>query len=152
LIDAAIARLRGMNMLTQLSFYLGLRARALLTLNRQATALECVDEALATALSNDEHYFEPELHRMKGEMLLHADYRRADAAQTCFLEAVRASRYCEAKSLELRAAMSLAQLWQTQGKKKEGFDFLAPVYTWFTEGFDTKDLKQAKALLEELSA
>ena len=152
LMDAAIGELRKMNLRTQLPFYLGLKANSLWTRNFRSAALACIDDALATASSNDEHCFEPELHRMKGEMLLHADHPQWDAARLCFLEAIRVSRQTEAKSLELRAATSLAKLWQSQGKRKEAHDLLAPIYNWFTEGFGTKDLKEAKALLEELSA
>jgi predicted ATPase len=141
-----------MNLRTLLPFYLGLQANSLWSQNVRSAALAFIDEALAVASSNDEHYFEPELHRMKGEMLLDAVPTQLDAAQLCFLEAIRVSRRTEAKSLELRAATSLARVWQTQGKRKKAHELLAPVYDWFTEGFDTKDLKEAKALLDELAA
>ena len=72
-------------------------------------------------------------------------------AETCFRQALDVARRQEAKSLELRAAMSLSRLWQQQGKHQEAHDLLAPVYAWFTEGFDTADLQEAKVLLEELS-
>jgi predicted ATPase len=72
-------------------------------------------------------------------------------AETCFRQALDVARRQEAKSLELRAAMSLARLWQQQGKRAEAHELLAPVYSWFTEGFDTIDLQEAKALLAELS-
>jgi predicted ATPase len=72
-------------------------------------------------------------------------------AEECFLKAIDIARHQQAKSWELRAATSLARLWQQQGKKKEAYELLAPVYNWFTEGFDTADLKDAKALLEKLS-
>ena len=95
--------------------------------------------------------YEPELHRVRGE-LLHA---RADggerAAAAAFREAIEVARRQHARLLELRAAMSLARLWQKQGKKDEARDLLGPVYSWFTEGFDTQDLKDAKALLDELA-
>jgi len=81
---------------------------------------------------------------------LEADHSQWDNAQSCFLEAIRVSRRTEARSLELRAATSLARAWHSQGKRKDAHDLLAPVYNWFTEGFDTKDLKEAKRLLEEL--
>jgi len=73
------------------------------------------------------------------------------AAESCFQQAIRIARAQEAKSFELRAATSLARLYQRQGKRREAYDLLAPVYHWFTEGFDTADLKDAKALLEELT-
>ena len=72
-------------------------------------------------------------------------------AETCFQQALAVARHQQAKSLELRAAMSLARLWQQQGKRAEAHELLAPIYGWFTEGFDTADLQEAKALLEELS-
>jgi predicted ATPase len=72
-------------------------------------------------------------------------------AEECFLKAIEIARKQQAKSLELRAVMSLARLWQQQGKKKEAHRMLAEIYGWFTEGFDTKDLQEAKALIEELS-
>jgi predicted ATPase len=72
-------------------------------------------------------------------------------AEACFQRALDVARLQEAKSLELRAAMSLSRLWQQQGKRAEAYELLAPVYGWFTEGFDTADLQEAKALLEELS-
>ena len=99
---------------------------------------------------NDEHFFEPELYRMKGEILLEAHQPDLDAVQNCFVNAIRVSKQCDAKSLELRAATSLGRMLQAQGKSTEAHDLLAPVYNWFTEGFDTKDLKGAKALLDEL--
>jgi len=74
-----------------------------------------------------------------------------DEAEACFLKAIDIARKQQAKSLELRAVMSLAKLWQQQGKKAKARNLLAEIYNWFTEGFDTKDLQEAKALLEELS-
>jgi class 3 adenylate cyclase/predicted ATPase len=152
LMDAAIGDIRKLNLLTQLPFYLGLQANALWTCNSRSAALACIDQALARASSNDEHCFEPELYRMKGEMLLDVDNPQWDAAQNCFLNAIRVSRQSEARSLELRTSTSLARLWQTQGKRNAAHDLLAPIYAWFTEGLDTKDLTEAKALLEELTA
>jgi predicted ATPase len=75
---------------------------------------------------------------------------RLEAAQTCFSEAIIVARQQSARFFELRAAMSLARLWRDQGKRTEAHDLLAPVYGWFTEGFDTLDLKEAKKLLDEL--
>jgi predicted ATPase len=74
-----------------------------------------------------------------------------EEAEACFLKAIEIARRQQAKSLELRAVMSLSRLWQQQGKKKEAHEMLAKIYGWFTEGFDTADLKEAKALLEELA-
>jgi len=99
--------------------------------------------------STGERFYEAELHRLQGELLLvHAHDQ--PAAAVCFHQALAVARHQQAKSLELRAAMSLARLWQQQGKRAEARELLAPIYGWFTEGFDTADLQDAKALLEEL--
>ena len=113
--------------------------------------LEAVGEALADGHNTGQRYYEAELHRLEGELLLKRalpDTRRVEA---CFQQALSVARPQQAKSLELRAATSLAKLWQSQGKHQEAYDLLAPVYEWFTEGFDTADLIDAKTLLDELS-
>jgi class 3 adenylate cyclase/predicted ATPase len=92
-----------------------------------------------------------EVYQLKGELLLVRSPKHYEEAEACFRQALATARHQQAKSLELRAAMSLSRLWQQQGKCKEAYDLLAPVYGWFTEGFDTADLQEAKALLEELS-
>jgi predicted ATPase len=92
----------------------------------------------------------PELHRLRGELLL-LDEADPKGAEACFRPALAIARKQTAKWFELRAAMSLARLWQSQGKPKQARKLLGPVYGWFTQGFDTQDLKAAKALLEELS-
>jgi predicted ATPase len=98
-----------------------------------------------------ERWYEPELYRLKGALLLQQHSDNQAEAENCFHHAMALAQNQQAKSLELRAATSLARLWQSQGKCKEAHDLLAPVYGWFTEGFDTADLQEAKALLEELS-
>jgi adenylate cyclase len=111
-----------------------------------------VDEALAVACSTGERYYEAELHRLRGELLLAQGIGTAVAeAEICFERAIEVARRQSARSLELRATMSLSRAWQTQGKKLQAHTMLAEVYGWFTEGFDTVDLGKAKALLEELS-
>ena len=97
-----------------------------------------------------EHFWEAEQHRLQAELLL--AYATADqtTAAAYLHQALEVARGQQAKSLELRAAMSLARLWQRQGKCAAAYELLAPVYGWFTEGFDTADLQEAKALLEEL--
>jgi len=92
-------------------------------------------------------YHEAELHRLEGEWSIGCNEGRSEA---CFRRAVEIARAHQAKSFELRAALNLARLWQRQGRRAEALDLLAPVYGWFTEGFDTPDLKEAKVLLEEL--
>jgi predicted ATPase len=93
-----------------------------------------------------------ELRRLAGEVALLSPRAEATQAQTHFEYALAIARQQQAKSWELRAAMSLARLWRDQGKAQEARELLAPVYGWFTEGFETRDLKEAKALLEELAA
>jgi predicted ATPase len=112
--------------------------------------LAVLAEALAVMENTGERCWEAEQYRLRGELLLQAG---ADAwqAETCFRQALDIARRQQAKSLELRAAMSLARLWQRQGKRSDALELLAPIYGWFTEGFDTADLQEAKALLEELS-
>src|SRR5262245_7367165 len=97
-----------------------------------------------------ERRWEVELCRLKGELLLACSAEHATEAETCFLQALDIARRQQAKSWELRTAMSLARLWQQQGKHAAAHELLAPIYDWFTEGFDTPDLQEAKALLEEL--
>jgi predicted ATPase len=114
--------------------------------------LRLLAEALATADHQGMHLWEPELYRVKGELLLRQPVPDAPEAERCFRQALDSARRQEAKSLELRAATSLSRLWQRQGRRAEARQLLAPIYGWFTEGFETVDLKEAKALLEELSA
>jgi len=96
-----------------------------------------------TSVSN-----EAELHRLKGELLLALSREYDTEAEACFQQALEVARLQPAKSLELRAAMSLGRLWQYQGKTEHARQVLTGVYAWFTEGFDTVDLKEAQALLE----
>ena len=91
-----------------------------------------------------------EAHRFRGELMLRQAPPDAAQAEASFQHAVAVARRQQAKSWELRAAMSLSCLWQQQGKRAEAYELLAPVYGWFTEGFDTADLQEAKALLEAL--
>ena len=98
-----------------------------------------------------ERWYEPELYRLKGELLLAHAMGHDTEAETCFRQALDIARRQQAKSWELRAALSLSRLWQRQGKRDEARELLAEVYGWFTEGFDTADLQEAKALLEELA-
>jgi predicted ATPase len=108
-------------------------------------------DALTRVDTTGERWRDAELHRLQGE--LHLQQAVPDIAQveTCFQQARAVARRQHAKSLELRATMSLARLWQRQSKPKAAHDLLAPIYGWFTEGFDTADLQDAKALLEDLT-
>jgi predicted ATPase len=108
-------------------------------------------EALTLVDTTGERWYEPELYRLKGELLLQQNSANQAEAENCFHQAITIAQNQQAKSLELRAATSLAKLWQQQGKRAEAYDLLAPIYEWFTEGFDTADLQDAKALLAELT-
>ena len=113
--------------------------------------LNVVTDALATVHATQCRYYEAELHRIKGELLLKQTAADEQQVEACFQNAIKIARGQSAKSLELRAAMSLSRLWQRQGKQQDAQKLLAEIYGWFTEGFDTADLKEAKALLKELS-
>lgn len=99
----------------------------------------------------EEHCWKAELYRLKGILLQQQGSEPQSAVENCFYHSLSIARSQQAKSFELRTATSLAKLWQSQGKRQEAHDLLAPIYTWFTEGFDTVDLKDAKALLDELA-
>jgi predicted ATPase len=113
--------------------------------------LTVLAEALPIVDNTGERNWEAELHRRKGDLLLMQQGQKVGEAEACFRKALDIARRQQAKSLELRAAMSLSRLWQQQGKKEEAHQLLAEIYGWFTEGFDTADLKEAKVLLEELA-
>ena len=101
--------------------------------------------------STDQRWFESYLYQTKGNLLLNVSDGNHAEAESCFRQAIDVARRQSAKSFELRAATSLSRLRQEQGKKKEARQLLAEIYGWFIEGFDTRDLKEAKALLDELS-
>jgi predicted ATPase len=111
-----------------------------------------IGEAMAMAETTKEKWCEAEINRTAGEVALLAPGRDATKAEGYFERALAIASEQRAKSWELRAAMSMARLWRDQGKRDEARDLLAPVYGWFTEGFDTRDLKEAKALLGELAS
>ncbi len=131
------------------SLFLALLGEAYGNEGQTAEALRTLAEGLAMADKSGERVYEAELRRVKGELLLKQGATEA-ASEECFRQAIELARHQSARALELRAAMSLARLWQTQGKAPEARDLLAPVFEWFTEGFDTADLMDAKALLDEL--
>jgi predicted ATPase len=114
--------------------------------------LRMLGEALAAVATTGEQFYEAELYRLQGELVLARAVDQQQEAEACFQQALTVARQQEAKWLELRAAMSLARLWQQQGQRTAAYDLLTPIYGWFTEGFDTADLQDAKALLEELRA
>jgi predicted ATPase len=105
---------------------------------------------VAHAEQHGQHFFDAELHRLRAETLLDMDGNAVEEAEALLRQPLEIARRQEAKTFELRAATSLARLWQRQGKRDTARDLLAPIYGWFTEGFDTRDLIDAKALLDEL--
>jgi len=151
LIRDGITATRATGALMGFPFFLSVLACAYLDSGELRQAAATLDEALSVATEARALYFFPEVLRTKGKLLFLQDPDHPESAQACFQQSVTAARDQGAKSLELRAATSLARLWRDQGKHTEARDLLAPVYGWFTEGFDTLDLKEAKALLEELA-
>jgi predicted ATPase len=113
--------------------------------------LRLLAEALAVIDHTGERWWEAEVYRLQGELLLQQAVADQPRAEACFRHALDVAQCQQAKSLELRAAASLSRLWQRQGKREAAHDLLAPVYGWFTEGFDTADIQEARALLEDLS-
>ena len=151
------------------TYFLALLADAYRKMGRVEEGLIALTEGLAIVEKTGERLYEAELHRLKGQLTLQkfqvssskfqvpstqhqTPSTQAEAeAEACFLKAIEIAQRQQAKSLELRAVMSLSRLWQQQGKKDEARQMLAEIYGWFTEGFDTADLQEARALLEELS-
>ena len=119
-------------------------------LGHPADGLQALTEAHTLVEQQEERWWEAEICRLRGVVLLRQPETPQAEAEAWLQRALDVARRQEAKSLELRAAMSLARLWQQQGKRQEAHDLLAPVYGWFTEGLDTADLQEAKVLLEEL--
>jgi len=107
-------------------------------------------EALTLVDTTGERWYEAELHRLKGALWLSQSADKSAEAETCFYKALEVARAQHAKAWELRTTISLARLWQQQGKREEARQLLGDVYNWFTEGFDTPDVQEAKALLDEL--
>ena len=127
-------------------------AKAFADLRQFEDAWRCMDEAILTVEKTKERLYEAEVHRIAGEIALKSLAHDPERAETQFNHALAVARQQQVKSWELRAAMSLARLWRDQRKPQQARELLAPVYGWFTEGFDPLDLKEAKALLEELAA
>jgi predicted ATPase len=132
------------------SYWLALLAEAQGTMGQPAEGLMTLTEALMLVDTTGERWYESECYRLKGALLLQQNTDNQAEAESCFAQAMAIAQNQQAKSFELRAATSLARLWQRQGKREEAYDLLAPIYGWFTEGFDATDLQEAKVLLEEL--
>src|SRR5262249_3227129 len=133
---------------------LGMLAEACAHAGQRDAGLRLVTEALERVQQSGERAWEAELHRLQGELLVQTEggvQQAAVTAEACFQQALAVARRQQARSFELRAALSLGRLWQQQGKYQEAHDLLAPIYGWFTEGFDTADLQEAKALRDALA-
>jgi predicted ATPase len=134
----------------QRPYFLSLLAEAYGKVGQPEEGMTVLVEALAIVDSTGECNWGAELHRRKGEFLLIQQGQKVREAEECFQQALDTARRQQAKSLELRAAMSLSRLWQQKGKIEKAHQLLSEIYGWFTEGFDTADLKEGRALLEEL--
>ena len=132
-------------------YFLALLAEACGQAAQAEEGLRLLAEALAVAGHNAERWYEAELYRLQRELLLARSPHQQTAAEACFRQALAIAGAQHARCWELRAAMKLARLWQQQGRQTAAHELLAPIYGWFTEGFDTADLQEAKALLEELA-
>jgi len=137
------------------SYFLALLAEAYGKAGQAEDGLAALAEALTVVDKSGERFYEAEVYRLKGALTLQQSKvqgpkSKVEEAEECFHKAVEIARNQQAKSLELRAVMSVSRLWQQQGKQNEAHELLSEIYGWFTEGFDTKDLNEAKALLEEL--
>ena len=151
-ITSGIAAYRSTGATVYTPFWLSILAKAYAELGQFDDARRCIGEATTAVETTKETWCEAEIHRIAGEIALKSPVPDAAKAEAYFERALAVARKQQAKSWELRAAMSMARLWRDQGKREQARDLLAPVYGWFTEGFDTLDLKEAKALLDELHA
>ncbi len=150
MITSGITALRSTGATVSMPWYLSILAKAHAELGQFDDAWRCIDEAMTAVETTKERASEAEINRVAGVIALMSPEPDAAKAEAYFERALVVARKQQAKSWELRAAMPLARLWRDQGKRGEARDLLAPVYGWFTEGFDTLDLKEAKALLDEL--
>jgi predicted ATPase len=146
-----LASYRATGALAFVAYYLALLAERYEQAEQPKEGLSVVSEALALVDNNGERWWEAELHRLNGLLLLQQMVPDEQQLETCFQRALEVAKRQDAKSWELRAAMSLSRLWRDQWKHKAARQTLSEIYSWFTEGFDTPDLKEAKALLHELA-
>ncbi len=134
-----------------LSWFLALLAETYAATGQYDEGLQALGDAEAHVQATDERYYEAEVLRLKGELLIRRDASGSVPAEDCFQRAIAVARRQHAKSWELRAAMSLARLWSAQGRPQDAYDRLAAVHSWFSEGFDLPDMQDAKRLLDDLS-
>ena len=151
-ITTGVAALRSTGATIWIPLSLTYLTRAYSEVGQFDDAWRCINEATAAVETTNERWCEAEINRVAGEIALKSSERGTAKGQAYFERALAVARQQQAKSWELRAAMSMARLWRDQGKRDEARELLAPVYGWFTEGFDTRDLKEAKALLGELAS
>jgi predicted ATPase len=135
-----------------LPIFLALQAEGHFKAGRNQAALHSIEQALATSEETGERWAIAEILRVKANLLQTTGHGKAEEVEGALFESLEIARQQQAKSWELRAATSLAQLWRDQGKVQQARELLAPSYGWFTEGFDTRDLKEARALLDTLAA
>jgi predicted ATPase len=152
MITAGIAAFRSTGATVALPHWLSTLARAHAELDQFDDAWRCIGEALTVIQTSKYRMGEAEVHRIAGEIALMAPQPDAAKAHAYFGRALAVARAQQAKSFELRAAMAMARLLRDRGKRDEARDLLAPVYDWFTEGFETLDLKEAKTVLEEFAS
>jgi predicted ATPase len=151
MMNSGIAAFQSTGSTTWMPWQLSFLASAYSELGQFDDAWRCIGEALTAVETTKERWCEAEVHRLAGEIALMSPQADTPKAEAHFERALAVARQQQAKSWELRAAMSMAQLWRDQGKREEARELLAPVYGWFTEGFDTPVLQDAKALLDELA-
>jgi predicted ATPase len=152
MLNSGIPAFRSTGATVWMPLYLSYLTRSYAELGQFDDAWRSIYEAMTAVEATKERWWEAEVNRMAGEIALKSPEPNAAKAEAYFTRALAVARQQQAKSFELRTAMSMARLWRDQGKRDEARDLLAPVYGWFTEGFDTLDLKQAKTLLEELAS
>ena len=150
-ITSGIAASRSTGTTLFIPSWLSLLAKAHADLGQFDDAWRCIEESITAVETTGERWCEAEVNRVAGEIALLSTEPEKAKAEEYFNRALEVARKQQAKSWELRAAMSMARLWRDLGKRDEARELLAPVYGWFTEGFDTLDLKEAKALLDELA-
>ena len=151
LMEEGLAAFRATRAGTGLPRRLSMLAEACIQSRRLNDGLRVLTEALAVTNETEGRSYEAEIYRLKGELLLRRDDSSIPEAWSCFQQAIEIARRQSAKSLELRATISLARLLVSQGRRDEARPILAEIYNWFTEGFDNADLKDAKTLLDNLS-
>ena len=150
MLTSGIIAYRSTGSTSWMPLHLSYLAKANAELGQLNDAWRCINEAMTTMETTKERWCEAEINRAAGEIALTSPERDEAKAKAYFERALAVAREQQAKSWELRAAISMARLWRDQGKRQQAHDLLAPIYGWFTEGFDTLDLKDAKALLDEL--